>query len=263
MLKITASSRRLRIQNIFTLCGNYRELSQHTTIPIPAKKRFEDFDPDSSPVRTIGEDSTVQKSFNEISQLHESVAADPLASNKLENKQKLTQPQIHNIRDSDERVLESKENFNPEKEITGDQVEVYVKWEASKENPGKFISILNVAKDSTLADLRKLIEIHLGADKQAFTFLVFGDPTGAPVPREKEATLQASKLPICNNQLGSHLACLRPVKGSQCPNHIPFSPLENKLPGTPNSHLMQQGDGFSPKIAQHLSSTPFITVRRY
>ncbi|GFY85431.1 P-loop containing nucleoside triphosphate hydrolases superfamily protein [Actinidia rufa] len=84
---------------------------------------------------------------------------------------------------------------------------------ASKEqHKGRFITTLKVVKDATLADLRKLIEIHLGAEKQAFTFLVLGDhPNGAPVPREKEATLQASKLPICN-QLRGHLACLHPVK---------------------------------------------------
>ena len=51
---------------------------------------------------------------------------------------------------------------------------MYVKWEASKENPGKFITTLKVVKDASLADLRKLIEIYLGADNQAFTFLMLG-----------------------------------------------------------------------------------------
>ncbi|XP_059650854.1 kinesin-like protein KIN-10A [Cornus florida] len=228
--KDTASSRRLRIQNIFTLCGNYRELSQQNRTPIPSKKRFDEF----APVSSIDEN-----------------ALEPFAMNT--------------IQDTDEIVLESKENNNPSNENTGDQLEVYIKWEAaSKEKSGKFITTLKTMKNSTLADLRKLIEVHLGPENQAFTFLALGDPTGAPVPREKELTFLASKLPICNNQLQGHLACLRPVKGVQCPTHLPLSPLENKLPITPNAqHYMKQGDGFSPKVAQHLSSTPFITVRRY
>jgi len=106
-----ASSRRLRIQNIFTLCGNHRELSQQIRTPAaPAKKMFED----------------------------------------------------------------SKENYNPSKESNDAQIDVHVKWEATKGNNGKFITTLKVVRDATLADLRKLIEIHLGADNQAFSFLVLG-----------------------------------------------------------------------------------------
>ncbi|GMP77530.1 hypothetical protein CsSME_00033784 [Camellia sinensis var. sinensis] len=216
--KDAASSRRVRIQNIFTLCGNYRELSQqHNRTPFPAKKRFDSFDSHSSPVRAIGEDSVVKN------------LANLLVSDKAENKQKLTDPRMNKIQDS-EIAAHLKENYNPFEESNGgDTVEVYVKWEVSKENPGKFITTVKVVKDATLADLRKLIEIHLGAENQAFTFLVLGDPTGAPVPREKEATVPTTKLPICN-QLG-RLACLRPVKGGiQRPNHnLPLSPLKNVL----------------------------------
>ncbi|CAL8151188.1 unnamed protein product [Prunus armeniaca] len=53
-------------------------------------------------------------------------------------------------------------------------IEVYLKWEASKENPGKFITTLKVVKDASLADLRKLIAIYLGADNHAFIFLMLG-----------------------------------------------------------------------------------------
>ncbi|PSS23901.1 Kinesin-like protein [Actinidia chinensis var. chinensis] len=210
--KDTASSRRTRIQNIFTLCGNYRELSQHNRTPVSAKKRSGSFDPHSSPVRTIGDNSVLKKSLNEI-------CGNVLVCDKTENK----------ILDSGEIAVDSKENYNPLEVSSSDSLEVYVKWEASKEHKGRFITTLKAVKDATLADLRKLIEIHLGAEKQAFTFLVLGDhPNGAPVPREKEATLQASKLPICN-QLRGHLACLRPVKVIQSPNHLPFSPLQNIL----------------------------------
>ncbi|XP_058201957.1 kinesin-like protein KIN-10A [Rhododendron vialii] len=196
--KDTDSFRRMRIQNIHRLCGNYREVSsQHSTSPVPVKKRFDSYDPHSSPVRTIGED----------------------------NKLKLAESHVNKIRNSDD----SKENYSSlqvRSEPSDDMVEVYVKWEVSKEHQGKFITTLKVVKDATLADLRKLIEIHLGAE---FTFLVLGDPTGAPVAREEEATVPVSKLPICN-QLRCHLACLRPVKGIQAQNHhIPFTSMENIL----------------------------------
>lgn len=140
-----AESRRLRIQNIFTLCGNNRELFQHTRTPIPAKRNTENIDPlasqpgEVSAIRTLN--SMVQKNVP---------MAEPLMG------------------------LPSKENYNPSSESTDMQIEVYVKWEASKENPGKFITILKIVKDATLADLRKLIEIYLGADNQPFSFLVLG-----------------------------------------------------------------------------------------
>lgn len=125
--------RLVRIRNIFTLCGNYRELSQHITSPAPTLK--------------------------------------PLASFKSENEKKLTELDVHK---NNEMVFSSKENYNPSNDGTDADSEVYVKWEASKENPGKFITTLRVVKDATLADLRKLIEIYLGADNQAFNFLVLG-----------------------------------------------------------------------------------------
>ncbi|KAM7462513.1 hypothetical protein LguiA_030634 [Lonicera macranthoides] len=244
--KDDAASRQMRIQNIFTLCGNYRELSR---TPYPTKKKAESFDSPSSPVRSIVEDRSPKVSFNQFPQFQKSVSGD------LHEK-------MDKIRGFDEKSLDSKENYNPMINESGNgDMEVYVKWEASKENPGKLITTLKVVKEATLADLRKLIEIHLDADSQAFTFLVLGDPTGAPVPREKEADIPASKLPVCNTQLNGHLACLRPIKGAQWLTHLPFSPLENKFPVTPISQL--QGESFSPKIVQNLNSTtPFITHRR-
>jgi len=93
------------------------------------------------------------------------------------------------------------------------------------------------------------------------------DPGGAPVPREKESKVQAIKLPICNNQSYGYLACLRPAKGTQGSNHLPATPLpltpvENKLPLTPMPCLSQQAVDLSPKLAAHLNSTPFITLRK-
>ncbi|KAM1087216.1 hypothetical protein ACFX2B_012618 [Malus domestica] len=222
--------RLVRIRNIFTLCGNYRELSQH----IPSQ-------------------------------------APTVASVKSENEQKLVEPEINKSRVCDERALASKENCDPSNEGTdSDTTEVYVKWEGSKENPGKFITTLKVVKDATLADLRKLIEIYLGPDNQAFTFLMLGDPSGASVAKEKEAATQATKLPLCDNQSNGYLACLRPLKGMQSPSQLlPLSPLplnslENQLPLTPTSCFsVQGGDCMTPKVAPNLGSTPYITVRKH
>ncbi|XP_058094643.1 kinesin-like protein KIN-10A [Magnolia sinica] len=138
-------------------------------------------------------------------------------------------------------------------------VEVYVKWEAFKEYPGKFITKLKVLNDSSLADFRKLIETHLGRDnsKQAITFLMLGDPSGAPVTEENEATIQASKLPNYNSHVSSHLACLRPIKKAiQRSDHLPLTSLENRLLIASNSP--SKGEGFFPKISQKFGSAPFL-----
>nr|XP_027120861.1 kinesin-like protein KIN-10A [Coffea arabica] len=167
----TASSRLMRIQNIFTLCGNHRELSHHIRTPMPALKRSENIDPMASPVRTTEEGSDA-KSISDVKLLQKSLSKDLLVSDIPEN----FQTPMGNKKmapSSFESTLASKENCNPIDEKIGD-LDVYVKWEASMENPGKFITTLKVVKDSTLADLRKLIEIHLGGDNQAFTFLVLG-----------------------------------------------------------------------------------------
>ncbi|KAB1205325.1 Kinesin-like protein KIF11-B [Morella rubra] len=275
--KDAVSSRRLRLQNIFTLCGNHRELSQH--IPILAKKGSGTIDPQISPQVKVGEDSLVKNFTEENSEVQKSMpipqfgatspspalTVKPLASVKQVNEQKLTESQLNMKLVHRELAFPSKENYNPSNDCIDAQIDVYVKWEASKENPGKFITTLKVGMDASLADLRKLIEIYLGLDHhQAFTFLVLADPTGAPVPREKEGMTLATKLPLCNNNTNGHLACLRPAKGIQCPSHLPPSPLplrplENKLPLTPNSCFSKPGDGLSPNF----SSTPFITVRRH
>ncbi|KAJ4968434.1 hypothetical protein NE237_015135 [Protea cynaroides] len=255
------SARRTRIQNIFMLCGNHRELAQHVRISTPYPKRPEASDIQSSPVTTADDESVKMKPpSNGISEtqifhvpefgLRDQVMADvtgkniteasnppsvakPLTTLKFVNEQKSTEVLNRNRWFSSEMAQDLKENNRPEGGNTDGLLEVYVKWEASKENSGKFIMKLKIEKNSSLADLRKLIDTRLAEDnvtKKGFTFLMLGDPTGAPVVKEKEATIQACKLPICNNQLSGHLACLRPIKAAQWDNLLPFSSLENKLP---------------------------------
>ncbi|KAK7278429.1 hypothetical protein RJT34_23457 [Clitoria ternatea] len=59
------SNRLLRIQNIFTLCGNQRELSQHIGTPIPTKKRSDEAFDKFSPAKTNGKDSVFKVSNKE------------------------------------------------------------------------------------------------------------------------------------------------------------------------------------------------------
>lgn len=130
--KESASSRKLRIQNIFTLCGNQRELSQH-----------------------IGQ---------------EEGQANNASADKKDD-------QLWCITNKAEALAaeEAKENNMSADESRNGQIDIYVKWEAATDNPRKqLITTLRVTKDATLADLRKLIEIYLGSDNQAFTFLKLG-----------------------------------------------------------------------------------------
>ncbi|KAJ8639228.1 hypothetical protein MRB53_015922 [Persea americana] len=280
--KDAASARRTRIQNIFMLCGNHRELGEHVRFPTPSKKRSE-AGGTRSPPTVLSDESATKPNLKELSPLqtvpqpeHRSYASfiaegtarnnsakspnsallEPFSSLNIADEQELTDSQLSKKCSSSVKPLELKENNIPNDE--DGLLEVYVKWEASKENPGKFITKLKVLKNSSLEDLRKLIETHLskGNNKQEFTFLMLGDPTGAPVLNEKEATIQASKLPICNSHISSHLACLRPIKKAiQRPNHLPFSSLENKLSVASNNlSMIDQGESFSPRTGKKFSS---------
>ena len=73
------------------------------------------------------------------------------------------------------------------------------------------------------------------------------DPSGAPVSREKEASVQIRKLPHWNNHPDSYLACLRAAK-KPAVDHMPFSPLDSKLNSVvKDTHL---AGVLSPKVNQ-------------
>ncbi|GMI70392.1 Phragmoplast-associated kinesin-related protein 2 [Hibiscus trionum] len=148
------SSRLLRIQNIFTLCGNQRQLSQEIRTQTSGS---ETIDPHWSQVKSLDKENSPP-----------GLMALPLNG----------------------------------KDCLDAHTEVNVKWEASKENPGNIT-----------------------------TFLFPGDPTGAEVKKENEA----SKLQLCSN---GYLACLSPEKEVQITNHLPLTPMENKLPLTPNNSVV-------------------------
>ncbi|KAK9179931.1 hypothetical protein WN943_029137 [Citrus x changshan-huyou] len=94
----TESSRRLRIQNIFTLCGNNRELSQHTRTPVPAKRNAENIDPLACRLKTVSSVPMVEpvmalaskENYNPSSKSNDvqepTVFASPMPVNPIENK---------------------------------------------------------------------------------------------------------------------------------------------------------------------------------
>ncbi|RRT43149.1 hypothetical protein B296_00056617 [Ensete ventricosum] len=229
----TVSARKTRIQNIFRLCGNYRELAQQVKVSSPLRRGHQDGNR-QSPLANGKEFGSKLGSKAEQSQLTpkgkflpespvmespDSALLVPFASLQPWDEEKSTDQ--HSKRCvSSEPSKAFKENYSPGQVVGTDGfVDIYVKWEASKESSGNLIRKLEVSRNSSLADLRKLV------------YVFEQDPSGAPVAREKEARTQVDELPICNNQLNSHLACLRPIKkGIQKPDHVQFDSIENTLP---------------------------------
>lgn len=74
------------------------------------------------------------------------------------------------------------------------------------------------------------------------------DPSGAPVSRDEEASVQISRLPLWNNQRDSYLACLRAAK-KPAADHMPFSPLDSKLNTVVKDAHLAAG-AMSPKVNQ-------------
>lgn len=253
-----------RIQNIFRLCGNYRELVKKPNVESPANQQvFGDEnkqlgkqflgDENNQPEKQLFADENKDPSAwaaIETPMCDVKVTDSPVSSQlspivcQVVDEAKLTVPEELKSCTTPEATDQGKP-----KEQEG-LLEVYIKWES-----GNLIKGLKLLQNACLSDLRKLIEAHFeeaGSKLQPhqFTFLLLGDPSGAPVSREKEATIQISKLPNWNNQPSSYLACLRAVKkpATDQLHQIPFSPLESKL----NSALNATG-ALSPKVVAQMS----------
>ncbi|PKA53738.1 Kinesin-1 [Apostasia shenzhenica] len=230
-VKDPTSARKTRIQNIFRLCGNHRELAQQVNLPVSPMKKLENTNIHLSPL-ALSKDSNAK-----VNHAVESVVQAKPGKNTIPNV-RLTDNMVFSLTPPLASVCfkeneDSKENTTCNGAESANLTEVYVKWEASKESSGNLIRKLMVKKNSSLSDLRNLIEITLLEDNrnQPFAFLLLADPSGTPVVKDKEAEVPVSKLPFCNTQHNSHLACLRHTKSNvQRQNHIPFSPLENMLP---------------------------------
>ncbi|KAJ4775559.1 Kinesin-related protein 13 [Rhynchospora pubera] len=199
MVPVTEADRQTRIENIFRLCGNYREL---------AKK-----DDNKGHIQKYGDENAEPSPLSAKSQLVAALAGSPIK-------------------------VKSVSPLCPKEAKWGEMeggLDVYVKWEVSKESSGSMITKLTVPKDSTLSRLRLVLEAHFNEknNNQDFVFLLLKDPMGAPVAKEMEAEMQVTNLPKCSNKIDGYLASLRPLKnGVHRPIHLPLSPLENKL-GSP------------------------------
>lgn len=86
------------------------------------------------------------------------------------------------------------------------------------------------------------------------------DRSRAAIMKDKEGATPITKL-LMSNKLESE--GILPNQFSSSP--LPFTPIENRMKLTSSPGFAKQGDhcSLSPELASHLSSTPFITVRRY
>ncbi|XP_047078392.1 kinesin-like protein KIN-10A [Lolium rigidum] len=262
-----------RIQNIFRLCGNYRELVKKQNAESPVKQQvFGDEnkqlgqqmleDENNQPAKQLFGDENMDPSAwaaIETSMCDVKVADSPVSSQlspivcQVVDEAGLTVPE-----ELKSCTTPEGNNQSRQKERDG-LLEVYIKWES-----GNLIKGLKLLPTACLSDLRKLIEAHFeeASNKQQqhhhqFTFLLLGDPSGAPVSRENESTVQISRLPNWNNQTNSYLACLRAVKKPAADqlHQIPFSPLESKLNSALNDVQQQQraSGALSPKVVGQMS----------
>lgn len=131
-----ASFRERRIQNIFTLCGNYRETSQNMReTPMLEQNKFDSSNLSSSPpAKTIQEYSATK-----------SISNDLLESDNPKSEHKSAEKNMNLLFEA----KDLKENFNPSVESSRD-LEVYVKWTPSKENQKVCSFSLQKAKDCLL-----------------------------------------------------------------------------------------------------------------
>ncbi|XP_066328808.1 kinesin-like protein KIN-10A [Miscanthus floridulus] len=257
------ATRKHRIENIFRLCGNHREITKKPKVQSPAKEMF--WNENKSPAKQVFGDqnkSPANQTFGDENKEPSAWGAieNPMCDVRVTDSPVSSQlsPIVCQVVDaplSDQlNTCSAMEESDPNKENSlagqkdGGLLEVYIKWES-----GSLIKGLKLLHNSCLSDLRKLIEAHfqeVGSKQQQhqFTFLLLGDPSGAPVSRDKEASVQISRLPHWNNQPDSYLACLRAAK-KPAADHMPFSPLDSKL-NTVVKDVHLAAGAMSPKVNQ-------------
>ncbi|XP_078162069.1 P-loop containing nucleoside triphosphate hydrolases superfamily protein [Carex rostrata] len=195
-VQLAEEDRQTRIETIFRLCGNYREL---------AKK-----DDNKGQIQTYGDENA--EPFSAKNQLVAALAGSPIMVKPV------TPLGLREVRGGGE--VEEEEGLD-----------VYVKWEVSKDSSGSMIKKIKVPQDATLCTLREVLEVYFNEknNNQDFVFLLLRDPLGAPVAKETEAEVPVTELPKFSSKIEGHLASLRSLKNRP---QLPFSPLENKL-GSP------------------------------
>jgi kinesin family member 11 len=137
-VQCTEADRQTRIKNIFRLCGNYRELAKE--------------DDTKGQIQLYGDENAEPSPFSAKSKQAAALAGSPI-------KVKPVTP------------LGQREVGGGEMEGT---LDVYAKWEVSKESSGSMITKLTVPKDSTLGGLRSVLETCINEmnSNQDFVFLL-------------------------------------------------------------------------------------------
>lgn len=278
-----------RIQNIFRLCGNYRELvkKQNADESPAMQQAFGDENKQPGQQQLLGDENNQQAKqvFGDENKDPSAAWApieSPMCDVKIADSPVSSQlsPIVCQVVDNAELTMQEElkscttdEANEPSKKEGEGLLDVYIKWES-----GSLIKGLKLVPTACLSDLRKLIGAHFeeAGSKQPhhhFTFLLLGDPSGAPVSREKEPTVQISRLPNWNNQTNSYLACLRVARKpatteqqQQQLHQTPFSPLESKLNSLALNEVQQQqhhaaAGALSPKVVGQMSPSYIRELR--
>jgi hypothetical protein len=183
------AARRARINSIFLLCGDRREIAAKTyTSPLIQGHQTE-LAEELSSARFIGhlqsdslaESLTHERADQSISAFSTSPCLSETTSTDVSSlpsplpavsPQRFTSPGRLKRRFTESPY--ANENTPQAKHGKG-KCDVYVKWETSKEPAGgKLICIVSTVKSASLAELREEVEAHIPIAKKNFAFLILG-----------------------------------------------------------------------------------------
>lgn len=188
------AARRARIETIFMLCGERRELARKTVSPF--SKESEDTVRDVPSGRyspTSSSYGSQQFAENQLDQSISDFSTSPSYSEAMYNTDvsvsslpslmpAVSPQRFPSSRRPTRRMSASifaNENAQPKQE--GEKTDVYVKWEkASDPADGKLICVVNVPKTSSLLELREEVEAHIPVSLRNFKFLFLG--VSGPMP---------------------------------------------------------------------------------
>ncbi|CAK9264724.1 unnamed protein product [Sphagnum jensenii] len=278
--KDAEAARRARINSIFLLCGDRREIAAKTyTSPLIQGHQTE-LAEELSSGRFIGhlqsdslaESLTHEKADQSISAFSTSPCLSETTSTDVSSlpsplpavsPQRFTSPGRLKRRFTESPY--ANENTPQPKHGKG-KCDVYVKWETSKDPAGgKLICIVSTVKSASLAELREEVEAHIPIAKKNFAFLILGEVGAIPVDKDIEANVRVASLPDCLNN-NSRLACLRPplthtlFVTPQRSGH-PFRSLENQIPFA-SSQGNSPGSTTSTSNAKNSSKAGDISLSR-
>lgn len=182
------AARRARIESIFLLCGEKREIAAHKgSAPSSTTESQESF-PEASARESPASQYLYGSQYFTENQLDQSVSdfsTSPSQSettytdvSSLPSPMPAVSPQrFPSPRRPTRRITSSifanENSSQPQQE--GERTDVYVKWEKSTDPAGgKLICIVNVAKTVSLAELREEVEAHIPVAKKNFKFLILG-----------------------------------------------------------------------------------------